>query len=117
MSISLDPVTTSAEANVTLTGLPITANLGNEIINIDVDVAVTGQLATASLQSVTTSANSDVVLGGLSLTMQLNSVVTVEWEVVDVGNSVYIQMKVPETSTVFTEVNTGTSVVWIDIAA
>jgi hypothetical protein len=61
MSISLDSVTTSAEANVTLTGLPITANLGNEIINIDVDVAVTGQLATASLQSVTTSANADVV--------------------------------------------------------
>jgi hypothetical protein len=58
-----------------------------------------------------------VVLGGLSLTMQLNSVVTVEWEVVDVGTSVVYTDESTGTSTVFTEVNTGTSVVWIDIAA
>jgi hypothetical protein len=117
MSISLDSVTTNAEASVIVNGLAISATLGNESIVIDVDTPVTGQVATTSLANVGVTGNAEVQLNGLPLTVQLNSVFTLEWEIVDVGTSVVYTEVNTGTSAVFTDVDTGTNVVWIDIAA
>jgi hypothetical protein len=117
MSISLDSVTTNAEASVIVNGLAISATLGNESIVIDVDTPVTGQVATTSLANVGVTGNAEVQLNGLPLTVQLSSVFILEWEIVDVGTSVVYTEVNTGTSAVFTDVDTGTNVVWIDIAA
>jgi hypothetical protein len=71
---NLGSVTTTANADVNITGQAMTIADGTAIVKADSDVDVTGQSLTSNLGSVNATANSDAAITGFNLTSNLDSV-------------------------------------------
>jgi len=73
-TMSISGVTTTANANVNITGLALTSSIGEETAFTDVVVSVTGQELTSSIGEETVQANADVSVTGSQLTSSIGSV-------------------------------------------
>jgi len=77
----------SGTAEIDVTGIAMTATLGQETIDLNTPVDVTGIGLSANLGSVTTVANANVFPAGIELTMSLNSANALIWNEVNTGSA------------------------------
>jgi hypothetical protein len=74
----------TGDANVTLTGNALTANLGTAALTADVDVSTTGQAMTMQ-EGTATADDASAEITGLSLSMSLGTVKNIMWSEVNTG--------------------------------
>jgi hypothetical protein len=95
--------TVTANANVSVTGIGFTANLGNATAKLDKFVDVTGQEMTMQ-EGQADATDSIARLTGIEMTIALGDEKTIVWTQVDTGS----------TST-WTEVNSGSTKTWTEV--
>ena len=100
-------VTTTADANVTLTTNLLNFAIGNEQVDVNTPVDVSGTSASTGIGSVTIDLNQEVSVTGQSLTTAINTPLVTAWSNVD-----------PGVTNTWTDVTTVSNVwVEVDIAA
>ena len=97
-------VTTKADAIVTLTTNLLNFTIGNEQIDINTPVDVTGVPITSNTGSITVDLNTPVDLTGQQLNTALNNPLITAWSNVD-----------PDVTNTWTEVNTSDTAVWVEV--
>jgi hypothetical protein len=85
-AMGVGTVTAGADVD-SVTGIAMTAALGQETIDLNTPVDVTGIAMTANLGSVSTKGFATVSLTGIALTMATNSVNALIWNEVNTGSA------------------------------
>ena len=98
----------TGDANISVTGIQGTLGLGEEIIDVNTPVDVSGSSASMSVGSVTAVPGVDVAVNGIQITGSINGPLITAWSNVD-----------PNVTNTWTEVSKGVSNTWteVDIAA
>jgi len=103
MTVQENSSTVTADANVSVTGIGFTANLGTAVLDANTLVDLTGQEMT--MQEGQADATDSVARPtGIAMTIALGDEKTIVWTEVDTGS----------TST-WTEVNQGSSGTWTEV--
>ncbi len=101
---SIGSVTTSANANVNVTGSQLTGSLGQSTIIPNSIITVTGNQITSSTNSVTTTGNAVVIPTGIEITGSVGVAFVTAWAVVD-----------PGVTNTWTEVSKGVTNTWTEV--
>jgi len=79
--------TITADANLTLSGISLSASLGTAILDANTQIDVTGQLMSMQEGDEGTTANANVSLTGNALTMGVGTVYTLIWNNINTGTA------------------------------
>ncbi len=101
---SIGTVTTSANANVTVTGSQLTGSLGQSTITPNSIITVTGNQITSSTNSVTFTGDAVFIPTGVEITSSVGIPFVTAWEVVD-----------PGVTNTWTEVSKGVTNTWTEV--
>jgi hypothetical protein len=88
LNISLEDVTITANANLSLSGFALEIAQGTAILDALTPVNVTGQRLNISLNSVVAGASAEVSPTGNQLTITSGSINVQSWQIVDTGSNV-----------------------------
>ena len=88
LNISLEDVTITADANLSLSGFALEIAQGTAILDALTPVNVTGQRLNISLNSVVPGASAEVDPTGNALTIASGSINVQSWQIVDTGSNV-----------------------------
>jgi hypothetical protein len=88
LNISLEDVTITADANLSLSGFALEIAQGTAILDALTPVNVTGQRLNISLNSIVAGASAEVSPTGNALTITSGSINVQSWQIVDTGSNV-----------------------------
>jgi hypothetical protein len=118
-NINLGSVTTTANANLTLSGFDLTMQEDNVTVGADANVTLTGEAMTATLGTAVAEANANLTLSGFDLTMQEGTATAPDSLAILTG----IEMTMAEGSVkniIWSEVDTGNAPIdppgWKEVA-